>query len=112
MIPRTIIVGNLTRDPETIVSSGGLSICKASIAVNEWRKDQEDYVSYYDITIFGKSGEAFGNHHKKGDKVLVEGKLRQERWESNGDKRSKVVIIVDKFEFVKSDKVSTPGGSF
>ena len=104
MIPRTTIIGNLTRDPETKTTSGGLDICTASIAVNEWRKDKEDYVSYYDVTIFGKSGAAFAKYHSKGDKACIEGKLRQERWESNGEKRSKVVIIADSFEFVKQDE--------
>jgi len=112
MNPRTIIIGNLTRDPEVKTTSGGLEICTGSIAVNEWRKDKEDYVSYYDFTIFGKTGAAFARNHAKGDKALVEGKLRQERWESNGDKRSKVVVIVDNWEFVKSDAKAKAGGNF
>jgi len=101
---RVAITGNLTRDPEIKKTSSGLAVCNGSVAVNEWRKDKEDYVSYFDFTVFGSRAEAFERNHAKGDKILIEGKLKQERWEdkNTGGNRSKIVVIVDQWEFVKA----------
>lgn len=106
--------GNLTRDPEIRHANSGLAIVNGALAVNRWRKDKEDYVSYFDFKLFGKTAEAFERNHSKGDKVLLTGYLEQERWEdkSTGAARSKVVLVVESFEFVKGDKPAKAKSNF
>ena len=100
---RSILVGNLTKDPETKFLPSGQAVCNMSIAVNErWTKDGEkkEYVSFFDIVAWGKLAELCAQYLKKGRPVLVEGKLRQERWEKEGSKRSKVVITAENVQFL------------
>lgn len=100
------IAGNLTRDPEVRVTSGGLSVMQFGVAVNERRKDSqtgewEDYASFIDCTLFGKRAQALEPYLRKGDKVAVQGRLRQDRWQAqDGTNRSKVGVIVDELDFM------------
>lgn len=95
---KTILVGNLTRAPETKVLASGTTVANLGIAVNENRKVDGEWQSephFFDCTAFGKTAEILADYDK-GESVLIEGKLRQERWESDGGKRSKVVIMIDR----------------
>lgn len=97
--------GNLTRDAEYKQTSGGLEVLTFSIAVNERRKNNqtgewEDYPNYFDCAIFGKRANSLARSLYRGTKVAVEGKLRQQRWEKDGQKRSAVSIVVDELEFM------------
>lgn len=91
------LVGRLTRDAETSYTQGGTSILKFSIAVNRGKKvgdGWEDEVSFFDITFFGKSGDAISNYMQKGKQVAVSGELVQDRWTNQeGEKRSKVYVM-------------------
>lgn len=102
-INRVIISGNLTRDPELRSTAGGMSVLQFSVAVNERRKNNktdewEDYPNYVDCTMFGKRAEFFSARLQKGSKVAVEGKLRWSQWEKDGQKRSRLDVIVDELE--------------
>ena len=75
------------------------------VAVNERRKNAqtgewEDYPNFVDCTLFGKRAEALERYLSKGSKVCVEGKLRWSQWERDGEKRSKVEVVVDEIEFM------------
>jgi single-strand DNA-binding protein len=102
---RVILMGNLTRDPEVRQAQNGTYIVKAGLAVNERLPDGQggwkEEPSFFDIVIFGKRGEAFSRFMSKGRPVLIEGKLRQGRWQDKetGQNRSKIEIIVDNWEF-------------
>lgn len=104
-----ILKGNLTRDPEVRQTSGGVSVCSASIAVNEKvkRGDKwEDDVTFINLTIWGARGEAFAKYHKKGSPALVHGKIKVDQWEdkTTKEKRTGVKVVVQEWEFVtKSD---------
>lgn len=102
---RTILMGNLTRDPE-LREVGSSSVCNFSIACNRRWKDKDgemkEEVSYFDCAAWGPRGEIISKHFTKGKPILIEGELRQERWEQDGNKRSKVVVNVDDFTFVGS----------
>jgi len=100
-INKTIIKGNLTRDPELKSTNTGTYLCTFSVAVNSYQgKDKEDYVSFFDCTAWGKRAEVMSKYLAKGKPVIIEGNLRQQRWEdADGKSRSKVVIYVDNFEF-------------
>ncbi|MDG1242544.1 MAG: single-stranded DNA-binding protein [Opitutae bacterium] len=101
---KVILMGNLTRDPELRVTAGGISICKIGLAVNRVysTKDGErrEEVTYVDIDAFGKQAEVISKYMRKGRPLFVEGRLKFDQWESEGQKRSKLGVILDKFEFI------------
>ena len=106
-INRVIISGNLTRDPELRSTASGLPVLGFGVAVNDRRKNQqtgewEDYPNFIDCTMFGARAESLSRYLSKGTKVSIEGKLRWSQWERDGQKRSKIEVIVDELEFMSS----------
>ena len=106
-INRVAISGNLTRDAELRTTQGGTSILDFGVAVNDRRKNQrtgewEDYPNFVDCTVFGARGEKLQPYLTKGTKVAIEGKLRYSSWERDGQRRSKLGVIVDDLEFMSS----------
>ena len=106
-INRVIISGNPTRDPELRSTAGGTSVLGFGVAVNDRRKNQqtgewEDYPNFIDCTMFGARADALHKYLSKGTKVAIEGKLRWSQWEREGQKRSKIEVIVDELEFMSS----------
>ena len=100
MSAQVTIVGNATRDAELRYTNSGLSIGTFSVAVNERQKGangewEDGEPSYYDVTCFRLLGESVAETIAKGDRVVVTGKLRQSRWEQDGQKRSKVEVVAD-----------------
>ena len=117
-INRVAISGNLTRDAELRTTQSGMSILDFGGAVNDRRKNQqtgewEDYPNFIDCTMFGARAESLSRYLGKGTKVAIEGKLRWSQWEREGQKRSKIEVIVDELEFMSSrnsDSSSYGGG--
>ena len=106
-INKVIITGNLTREPELRRTQGGMAILTFGVAVNDRRRDQQtgewaDFANFVDCTMFGNRAESLSNHLSKGTKVAIEGKLRWSQWEREGQKRSKLEVIVDELEFMSS----------
>jgi single-strand DNA-binding protein len=106
-INRVVISGNLTRDPELRATSAGMPILALGVAVNDRRKNQstgewEDYPNFIDCTMFGTRAESVSHYLSKGSKVAIEGKLRWSQWERDGQKRSKVEVIIDEIEFLSA----------
>lgn len=94
------INGNLVRDMDLRQTSGGTSIGNFTVAVNSRRHnpqtgDWEDYPNFIDCAVFGKRAEALSRYLEKGTPVAVSGRLNQSRWEKDGQKRSKIEVIVD-----------------
>ncbi len=85
--------GFLTRDAELKHANSGTAILSFSIANESWFG--EKYTSFFECTAFGKRAESVANYMTKGTAVVIQGKLKQDRWEKDGQNRSKVVIIVD-----------------
>jgi single-strand DNA-binding protein len=114
---KVILMGNLTRDPELRNTPSGQSVCNFGLAVNRtWRNadgQQQEAVSYIDCVAWGKPGEILAQYLQKGRPVLVSGRLEQRSWESEGQKRSKVEVIVEDFNFVDSGNrgADSEGGS-
>lgn len=107
-INKTIIVGRLTKDSElSYTPSNNTALAKFSIAVNEYAgKGKDEEVNFFNVTVWGKKAEALNKYTKKGSQILIEGRLRQNRFEDkNGNKRSVVEIICENFQFMggKSD---------
>lgn len=106
-INRVIISGNLTRDAEVRSTKNGSIVTGFGVAVNDRRKNQhtgewEDWPNFVDCTIFGTRGEKLAAYLAKGTKVAIEGKLRYSSWERDGQRKSKLEVVVDDFEFMSS----------
>ena len=107
-------MGNLTRDPELRTTPNGQSVASFSLAVNRtWRNangEQQEAVDYIDCNAWGKAGEIITQYMQKGRPLLVSGRLQQRSWEQDGQKRSKVEVVVEDFNFVGGAD-SPSGGS-
>lgn len=105
------ISGNLTRDCELRTTQNGTQILTFTVAVNDRKKDQNgkwvDVPNYIDCCIFGNRAESVSRFISKGSKVSCHGKLRYSSWEKDGNKRSKLEVIVDEIEFM-SKRESQP----
>ena len=107
-INRVNISGNLTRDPELRMTGGGTQMLAFGVAVNDRRRNPqtgewEDYPNFIDCIVFGARAEPLSRFLSKGSKVAVEGKLRYSSWETkDGQKRSKLEVVVDEVEFLSS----------
>lgn len=106
-INRVIISGNLTRDPELRNTQSGMAVLSFGVAVNDRRKNPttgewEDYPNFVDCTMFGARANSLSQYLSKGTKVSIEGKLRWSQWERDGQKRSKIEIIVDTLDFMST----------
>ncbi len=117
---KAIITGNLTRDPELRSTPNGASVCSFSVAVNRVYRDsngeQKEDVSFIDCSAWGKLGEMIGQYAKKGSSVLVSGRLDQRSWEdkTSGQKRSRVEVVAEDFNFLSNnnDRGEGRGGNF
>lgn len=112
-INRVNITGNLTRDPDLQSTAGGTPVLSLGVAVNERRKNQqtgewEDYPNFVDCAMFGARAQSVSRFLSKGGKVAIEGKLRWSQWERDGQKRSKIDVIVDDIEFLSPKGSSQP----
>lgn len=104
-VNRVVITGNLTREPELRRTQSGMAILNMGVAVNDRRKNPqsgewEDYANYVDCVMFGNRAESLSGILSKGMKVAIEGKLRWSQWERDGQKRSKIEVVVDELEFL------------
>lgn len=102
-INKAAISGNLTRDPELRQTQSGTSVLSMAVAVNERVKsgDQwEDRPSYVDVTVWGARAEALSKFLRKGLRVAVSGRLRQDRWQDKqtGENRSRLGIVADEVD--------------
>lgn len=109
-----VLVGRLTRDAELKYTNSGQSICRFSVAVNRNRKQGEQWVdeaSFFDVDYWGKGGEAVNQYLTKGKQVAIEGELRQDRWEQDGQSRSKVIVNATNVQLLGSPGTGSGGGS-
>lgn len=111
-INRVVIVGNLTRDPELRATPGGTSLCRLRVACNtSWRnKDTgeiDERSNYFDVTVFGASGEACARFLAKGRPVAVDGRLEWHEWTTaEGERRQAVGILADSVQFLAARQQS------
>ncbi len=112
-----VLVGRLTRDCEVKSTPQGTSVCRFSLAVNRRKRTGdkwEDEVSYIDVVVWGKSAETLSSYLTKGRQVSVQGELRQNRWEQNGQTHSRIEVVANSVQLLASSQggsVSQDGGS-
>ena len=99
-INQVILMGRLTRDPETRSTTSGKTVTSFSLAVD--RGGQDDTADFFDVTAWEKTGELVAQYLSKGRRVLVQGRLRQDSWDDKdtGKKRSKVEVVANDVTFL------------
>ena len=119
---RVMLAGRLTRDPELRTTASGMEVANLGLAVSRTWKDKDgkrqEESMFIDATAWGKTAEFVARYFAKGEPVLVEGRLRHETWESDGGKRSKHTVTVDRIQGMawaedggdKGPEESTAGG--
>lgn len=98
-----VLVGNLTRDVELKYTQSNTAVAAVSIAVNDRVKRGEEWVdepTFVDITFFGRTAEVASKYLSKGSPVLVEGRLKLDQWEKDGQKRSKLSVLGSKLQML------------
>lgn len=112
MFNRVILIGNLTKDPDMRYTPGGTPVATVAIAVNSrYRQGDEskEETLFIDAVVFGRQAETCGQYLSKGRPVLVEGRLRERRWEHEGQKKQKMEVVASNVRFL-SRKESTGSG--
>jgi len=112
---RVILVGNLTRDVELKYLQSGTAVTEIGLAVNNRRKTQSgewvDEPLFVDITLWGRTAEVASEYLSKGSSVLIEGRLKFDTWESEGQKRSKLRVVGETMQMLGSRGSGSGGGS-
>ena len=98
---RVVLAGNLTRDPELRFTQNGVPVCNFPIAVNRVRSKKSEAVDFFNVSCWRELGETVTNYKKKGDPILVEGRLKYRTWQApDGTKRSAVEVVADRVQFL------------
>ena len=111
---RVIVMGNLTRDIELRTIPSGTSVADIGLAINDRVKKNDEWVeevTFVDVTLWGRTAEVAAEYLGKGAAILIEGRLKQDRWEDGeGNKRSKHTIVCDRMQMLgKKGDGTNPG---
>lgn len=105
---KVMLIGNLTRDPELKNLNNGTSVCDLGLATNRtWKTEsgeEKEEVCFVTVVVWGKQAEAAAKYLTKGSPVFVEGRLKFESWEKNGEKRSVLKVHAERIQFLSSSK--------
>lgn len=112
---KVMLMGNLTRDPESKFLPSGTPVCELGMAINRFWTDQggerKEQTCFVDLTAFGRQAETLGRYMKRGRPLYVEGRLDFQQWETpEGQKRSKLKVIVENFQFLGGREDAQGGG--
>lgn len=110
---KVILVGNVTRDPEVRILPSGNPVCDCGLAVNDRRKNSngemvEDTV-FVDVTLWGRTAEVASQYAKKGTPILIDGRLKLDSWEVDGQTRTKLKVVGERLVLLGSGG-RQPGG--
>ena len=101
---RVILVGNLTRDIDLRYTPSGLAVTDIGMAINDRRKSQSgewvEETTFVDVTLWGRTAEVASEYLSKGSSVLVEGRLKLDTWETDGQKRSKLKVVGERMQML------------
>jgi single-strand DNA-binding protein len=112
---RVILVGNLTRDVELKYLQSGTAVTEIGLAVNNRRKTQSgEWVEepvFVDVTLWGRTAEVASEYLNKGSSVLIEGRLKLDMWETEGQKRSKLRVVGERMQMLSARSGGSGGGT-
>jgi single-strand DNA-binding protein len=110
---RVVLVGNLTRDPELRFLPSGMAVSDIGLAVNDRFKRNDQWVEepvFVDVTLWGRTAEVANEYLSKGSSVLIEGRLKLDRWEKDGQKHSKLKVTGEKMQMLGARGEGGQGG--
>lgn len=108
---RVILMGNLTRDVEMRKTASDLAVCDIGLAVNDRVKrgnEWVDDVTFIDVTLWGRTAEIAGEYLAKGSPVFIEGRLKMDQWEQDGQKRSKLKVVGERLQLLGTKGAAKP----
>ena len=97
------LVGNITRDAELRYTPGGTAVTDLGVAINERRRVGEEWqeeTTFVDVTVWGKTAEVVCEQIGKGDTVAIQGRLKLDTWEADGEKRAKLKVVCENIQFL------------
>ena len=102
---KVLLIGRLTRDPETRTTPSGATVVALGLAVNRTysRRDSGEKVEetcFVDVEAWGRTGETIARYMKKGRQIFIEGRLKFDSWERDGQRRSKLSVTAESFQFI------------
>ena len=112
---RVILIGNVTRDLEIRYIPSGMAVLDLGLAVNDKRKNNNtgewiEETTFIDVTLWGRTAEIAGEYLSKGSPVFIEGRLKLDSWEQDGQKRSKLKVVGEKMQLIGARGGSGGGG--
>lgn len=113
---KAMVIGNLTRDPELKALPSGIKVCSFSLATNRVWKDangaRQESTDYHNVVVFGRQAETVAQYMKKGNSILVEGRMQTRSWDdkNSGEKKYRTEIVADKTQF--GPKPAATGGGY
>lgn len=113
---KVILMGNLTRDPELRYTATGTAVAKLGLAVNRRYKtsagEQREETTFVDCTAWARAAEVLCEYKRKGDPLLIDGRLQYSTWEDRetGQKRSKLEVVIENFQFLSRAGSADSGG--
>jgi len=112
---KVLLIGRLTRDPESRTTTSGSSVVSFGIAVNRTytRRDSNERVEetcFVDVEAWGRTGETIARYMRKGRQIFIEGRLKFDSWERDGQRRSKLSVTVENFQFIDGNGGGQGGG--
>ena len=99
-LAKALIIGRLTQDPEIRYTPKGMAVATMRVAVNRRGRDRTGEASFFDVVAFGKLAETCGEYLSKGRAILIDGRLRERRWDSKEGRRSRLEIVASTVEFL------------
>ncbi len=114
---KVFLMGNLTRDPELKYTPKGTAIVEIGLAINrKWKSETgeaKEEVTFVDVSAFGRTAEVIAQYLKKGRPIMIEGRLKFDQWDDKqtGQKRSKLRVVCESFEFLDSGNRGADGGA-
>lgn len=111
---RVVLMGNLTRDPELRYIGSGMAVADIGLAVNDRVKKNDQWVdeaTFVDVTLWGRTAEVANEYLTKGSSVLIEGRLKLDSWEKDGQKRTKLKVVCERMQMVGGKGGGQGGGA-
>lgn len=109
---RVYLLGNLTRDPEVRYAPSGTAVADLRMAVSRRYKtasgEEKEETCFVSVAVWGKQGESCGEYLSKGSPVLIEGRLRYEEWEKDGQKNNRLSVVAERVQFIGGPRRSEP----
>jgi single-strand DNA-binding protein len=100
---RVVLVGNMTRNVELRRTQQGTAVCDVGLAINERRKQGDEWVdetTFVDVTLWGRTAEVADSYTAKGSSILIEGRLKLDQWEQDGQRRQKIKVVGDRLQLL------------